>query len=167
VEVTGITLSANQQRRASELAASQGVGNAAFEVMDALDMSFPDDSFDLVWACESGEHMPDKQRYVAEMTRVLRPGGQLVVATWCQRDDGRKPFSASEQRMLHFLYAEWTHPFFISIGRYRELMNGTGRLNEVRTDDWTPQTIASWLHSIWVGVFNPWPVLSRSYTIRL
>ena len=50
-------------------------------------MTFPDDTFDLVWACESGEHMPDKAAYVKEMTRVLKPGGTLVIATWCQRDE--------------------------------------------------------------------------------
>lgn len=44
--------------------------------MDALAMSFPDNSFDLVWACESGEHMPDKKKYIEEMTRVLKPGGK-------------------------------------------------------------------------------------------
>ena len=43
--------------------------------MDALAMTWPDNSFDLVWACESGEHMPDKKRYVEEMARVLKPGG--------------------------------------------------------------------------------------------
>ena len=70
----GITLSKEQVRRGTELAAEQGVGNARFQVMDALAMTWPDDSFDLVWACESGEHMPDKKRYVEEMTRVLKPG---------------------------------------------------------------------------------------------
>lgn len=45
--------------------------------MDALAMTWPDNSFDLVWACESGEHMPDKKRYVEEMARVLKPGAQL------------------------------------------------------------------------------------------
>lgn len=40
-------------------------------------MEFADDSFDLVWACESGEHMPDKKAYVEEMARVLAPGGQV------------------------------------------------------------------------------------------
>lgn len=43
-----------------------------------------DNSFDLVWACESGEHMPDKKAYVEEMVRVLKPGGTLVIACWCQ-----------------------------------------------------------------------------------
>lgn len=47
------------------------------QVMDALKMEFADDSFDLVWACESGEHMPDKKAYVEEMARVLAPGGQV------------------------------------------------------------------------------------------
>jgi ubiquinone/menaquinone biosynthesis C-methylase UbiE len=58
--------------------------------MDALAMTWPDESFDLVWACESGEHMPDKKKYVEEMTRVLKPGGTLVIACWCQREEGDK-----------------------------------------------------------------------------
>lgn len=57
------------------------------QVMNALDMEFEDDTFDLVWACESAEHMPDKKRYIDEMVRVLKPGGTLVLATWCQRDE--------------------------------------------------------------------------------
>ena len=51
----------------------------AGQVMDALKMDWPDNSFDLVWACESGEHMPDKKLYVQEMTRVLKPGALLDV----------------------------------------------------------------------------------------
>jgi MPBQ/MSBQ methyltransferase len=131
--------------------------------MDALNMTFPDNSFDLVWACESGEHMPDKKLYVDEMTRVLKPGGRIVIATWCQRDDRVKPFNTAERKMLDFLYAEWTHPYFISIEDYAALMNATGTLKEVVTDDWNIQTIASWRHSIWVGVFNPWPVIKRPH----
>ena len=70
----GITLSKSQVKRGGELASEQGLGNCSFQVMDALHMDFPDDTFDLVWACESGEHMPDKKLYVEEMTRVLKPG---------------------------------------------------------------------------------------------
>lgn len=72
--MTGITISPEQQRRATNLAAERGVANAKFELCDALDMKYPDNSFDLVWACESGEHMPDKEKYVQEMARVLKPG---------------------------------------------------------------------------------------------
>ena len=162
--VTGITLSQEQVDRATELAKERGISNAKFQVMDALAMTFEDNSFDVVWACESGEHMPDKKRYVEEMTRVLKPGGRIVIATWCQRDETReRPFNNEERRMLDFLYSEWTHPYFISIGDYRRLMLGTEQLKVVETADWTTPTIASWRHSIWVGVFDPWPVAIRPY----
>ena len=68
----------------------RGLSNVKFQVMDALAMEWPDNSFDLVWACESGEHMPDKKKYVEEMVRVLKPGGTLVIACWCQREEGDK-----------------------------------------------------------------------------
>lgn len=70
--------------------AYRGLGNVRLQVMDALKMDWPDESFDLVWACESGEHMPDKKLYIEEMTRVLKPGGTLVIACWCQREEGSK-----------------------------------------------------------------------------
>lgn len=153
--VTGITLSKNQVSRATELATASGINNVKFNVMDALNMSFPDNSFDVVWACESGEHMPDKKKYIEEMTRVLKPGGRIVIATWCQRDDRSIPFSNKERKILDFLYSEWTHPYFISIEAYAELMKNTGVLEVIKTDDWNKQTIPSWRHSIWVGVFDP------------
>jgi MPBQ/MSBQ methyltransferase len=159
--VTGITLSPKQVARATELAEQQGVRNADFRVMNALAMDFPDNSFDLVWACESGEHMPDKKKYVEEMVRVLKPGGTLVIATWCQRDDRDEPFSARELTNLNYLYKEWAHPYFISIDAYAELVGGTGKMGGIDTDDWTRQTIASWRHSVWAGVWDPLPVFSK------
>jgi len=154
-QVTGITLSPNQVKRATELAVEQGVDNAKFTVMNALDMDFPDNSFDLVWACESGEHMPDKEAYINEMMRVLKPGGKFVMATWCQRDDREVPFDDKDDRDLRFLYEEWTHPYFISIEKYAEIIDATGVMNKVTTADWNEQTIASWRHSVWVGVYDP------------
>ncbi len=32
---------------------------------------------------ESGEHMPDKQRFVNELVRVVAPGGRVIIVTWC------------------------------------------------------------------------------------
>lgn len=61
-KVMGITLSPEQVKRATQLAKEKNIDNAEFVVMDALKMDFPDNTFDVVWACESGEHMPDKAR---------------------------------------------------------------------------------------------------------
>ena len=133
-EVTGITLSPNQVKRAKELAIEQETPNAKFQVMDALAMDFPDNSFDIVWACESGEHMPDKKKYIEEMMRVLKPGGKFVMATWCQRSEKDAPFTKKDKKDLKFLYEEWTHPYFISIDDYADLINDTGKMENVSTD---------------------------------
>lgn len=52
---------------------------------DALQQPFSDGSFDLIWSLESGEHMPDKQRFVGELARVCAPGGRIIIVTWCHR----------------------------------------------------------------------------------
>ena len=106
-EVTAITLSPKQVERAKELAIEQNTPNCNFMVQDALAMEFPDNTFDIVWACESGEHMPDKKAYIEQMMRVLKPGGKFVMATWCQRDDSKVPFDKRDKRDLQYLYEEW------------------------------------------------------------
>jgi len=160
-EVVGVTLSPAQVRRGKELAAEQGLTNVDFIVQDALKLSeaFEGGGFDLVWACESGEHMPDKALYVEEMARMLAPGGNLVVACWCQREETPEaPFSEEEREELRFLCEEWAHPYFISIQEFERLMTGAG-LEGTRGDDWTYPTLPSWRHSVWVGVEDPWPVV--------
>ena len=46
---------------------------------DALSLPFPDDSFDKIVAAEVLEHIPDDMAAMAELLRVLRPGGRLAV----------------------------------------------------------------------------------------
>ncbi|HAT14264.1 MAG TPA: SAM-dependent methyltransferase, partial [Microcoleaceae bacterium UBA11344] len=71
VTATGITLSPVQANRATERAKIAGLeSNVNFLVADALNMPFPDESFDLVWSLESGEHMPDKIKFLQECYRV-------------------------------------------------------------------------------------------------
>jgi SAM-dependent methyltransferase len=46
---------------------------------DALGMPFPDESFDRVIAAEVLEHIPDDTAAMAEIVRVLKPGGRVAV----------------------------------------------------------------------------------------
>ena len=46
---------------------------------DALEMPFADEEFDRVVASEVLEHIPDDERAIAELVRVLRPGGTIAV----------------------------------------------------------------------------------------
>jgi ubiquinone/menaquinone biosynthesis C-methylase UbiE len=44
----------------------------------ALDLPFPDDSFDVVWMQNVGMNIADKRRLYAEIHRVLKPGGRFA-----------------------------------------------------------------------------------------
>ena len=156
--VTGISISPEQIKRATELALAQNVFNVDFRCCDAVQMPFPDGGFDVVWSCESAEHMPDKEGFLRECLRVLKPGGKLVLATWCQRDATEVPFTAEEESRLNFLYKEWCHPKFESIEEYERICTRNG-LSNIRTADWTKQTLFSWRHSIFVGMWAPWAVV--------
>ena len=47
----------------------------------------------------------------------------------------------------------------MSIEEYVRLMEGTGAMATVGSANWVKETIRSWRHSIWVGVWDPWPVV--------
>ncbi|MDZ8136580.1 MAG: methyltransferase domain-containing protein [Nostoc sp. DedQUE04] len=152
--VTGITISPQQVKRAQELT-PLGL-NAQFAVDDAMALSFPDASFDVVWSIEAGPHMPDKTVFARELMRVLKPGGVLVVADWNQRDDRQKPLNFWEKPVMRQLLDQWSHPAFSSIEGFSELLAGTELVEgEVITADWTQETLPSWFDSIWQGIARP------------
>lgn len=60
---------------------------------------------------------------------LLRAGGTLVIACWCQREETpEKPFTDKDRADLQFLYDEWAHPFFISYEEFGRLMEVGGSL---------------------------------------
>ena len=66
---------------ARERAASRGLAErVAFEQADASALPFPDDSFELVTCQTVLMHVADPAAVLAEMVRVLAPGGLLAVA---------------------------------------------------------------------------------------
>ncbi|MEO1146468.1 MAG: methyltransferase domain-containing protein [Cyanobacteria bacterium J06638_22] len=151
---TGITISPQQVNRARQI--TPDALDAKFQVDDALALSFPDNSFDVVWSIEAGPHMADKALYAQEMMRVLKPGGILVVADWNQRDDRQKPLNAWEKPVMRQLLDQWSHPSFSSIEGFSEQIAETGLVDgEVATADWTKETLPSWLDSIWQGIVRP------------
>lgn len=152
--VTGITISPKQVKRAQELTPPEMT--LRFQVDDAMALSFPDASFDVVWSIEAGPHMPDKAMFARELLRVLKPGGILVVADWNQRDDRQIPLNAWEKTVMRQLLDQWSHPAFASIEGFSELLAETGLVEgKVVTADWTEPTLPSWLEAIWQGVVRP------------
>jgi MPBQ/MSBQ methyltransferase len=153
-QVTGITISPGQVKRAQELTPPEL--SARFQQDDAMHLSFPDSSFDVVWCIEAGPHMPDKATFAKELLRVLKPGGRLVVADWNQRDARKQPLAAWECWVMKQLLDQWAHPEFASIEGFAELLQATGLTQgDVETADWTQETLTSWIDSIWQGIARP------------
>ena len=142
----GITLSPVQAGRAQQLSDEQGLGDKlGFQVADALRMPFADDSFDLVWSLESGEHMPDKPRFVAQLARACAPRGRVILVTWCHRDlrARERALSLVERALLGVINACYYLPRWCSVADYDALLTAEG-LRDVRTADWTPRIAPFW-----------------------
>jgi SAM-dependent methyltransferase len=77
--VTILDLTADYLRAGALLTARMGLTEQVhFCCGHALNLPFPDSSFDLVWTQNSGMQIADKVRLYREFFRVLRPGGRLA-----------------------------------------------------------------------------------------
>jgi SAM-dependent methyltransferase len=79
--VTGLDITPELLVHARRRAAEAGVEVEWIEG-DAQDLPFPDASFDRVVSTFGAMFAPDHTRTAAELVRVCRPGGRVVMATW-------------------------------------------------------------------------------------
>jgi tocopherol O-methyltransferase len=116
---------------------------AQFLVADALQMPFADQSFDFVWSLESGEHMPDKSKFLHECYRVLKPGGTFLFVTWCHRATDAVPLTADERQHLEDIYRVYCLPYVISLPEYEAIARTLG-FQSIRTADWSTAVAPFW-----------------------
>ncbi|GHC77662.1 ubiquinone/menaquinone biosynthesis methyltransferase [Nocardiopsis terrae] len=95
VEITGVDLSPGMLARARARAAGLG-SRAELAEGDAHDLAFGDGSFDTVVCTMALCEIPDQRRALAEMRRVLRPGGLLLLIDHIEYT--RWPFRLREAR---------------------------------------------------------------------
>jgi tocopherol O-methyltransferase len=143
--VTGITLSPVHANRAQERARAAGLAaKTDFQVANALEMPFADNSFDFVWSLESGEHMPDKVKFLQECYRVLKPGGKLMLATWCHRPTtATTPLTRQEEQHLQDIYRVYCLPYVVSLPTYTEMVTQCG-FKDLQVDDWSTAVEPFW-----------------------
>ncbi|MGK7931496.1 MAG: methyltransferase domain-containing protein [Microcystaceae cyanobacterium] len=142
----GITLSPVQAERAGERAINDHLEQqVTFQVADALNMPFEDNQFDLVWSLESGEHMPDKAKFLQECYRVLKPNGTFILATWCHRPTTSLAgeLTPDEQKHLAEIYRVYYLPYVISLPEYEQIASDCG-FQEIKTDDWSISVAPFW-----------------------
>lgn len=81
VDVTGVDIAPNSIAQARERAASEGL-DARFDEGDAEALPYEDGSFDLVVSLIGAMFAPRPDRVAAELLRVCRGGGRIVMANW-------------------------------------------------------------------------------------
>lgn len=139
-KVTGITLSERQTVVAHEEALKRKITPAPeFLVMDYTKTSFPDASFDVVWAIESVCHAKDKRDFIKEAWRLLRSRGRLIVA------DGfhvRNEYTDAERRLLGKAVNGWAVDTMESIPNFDRYLRDQG-FTKIIQQDATPHVLRS------------------------
>jgi phosphatidylethanolamine/phosphatidyl-N-methylethanolamine N-methyltransferase len=77
--VVGIDLSVPMLEKAHDRVAHRGAQHVSLLRMDAADLKFFDNTFDIVYAPYLISVVPDPVRVVQEMCRVCRPGGRILI----------------------------------------------------------------------------------------
>ena len=85
--ITGLDLVKQHIEIARQKAAELDLEDlVSFVLGDAMNMPFPDGSFDCVYLFESGCHTPDKAIFYKECARVLKAGGLFIGLDWMRRE---------------------------------------------------------------------------------
>ena len=104
----GISLSSKQVEQCKANADAHSISErTTFECQNYLETSFPDNTFDVVWAIESVCYAHDKLDFLKEAYRILKPGGRFIVADFFSNDV--RPGTSDD-----VLMKKWTHTWAIN-----------------------------------------------------
>src|SRR5262252_1342016 len=95
--VTGVDLSSSMLEKARDRIARKSVRNVRLLQMDAANLKFADDTFDIVYAPYVISVVPDPVAVAREMHRVCRPGGRIAIVNHFRSDN---PVMARIERMI-------------------------------------------------------------------
>lgn len=130
--VTGISLSEKQLSTANASAQKLKINQeVSFQAMDYHNTSFEDESFDIVWACESMCHSHDKELFLKECFRLLKKGGRLVIADYFKTPNQKDPKNYIQQWIK-----TWSVPDIMEEKNIQELSKKTGFKN-IQFNDFT------------------------------
>ncbi len=171
-ELHGVDIEDSQIAIAQSAARSGGHGNAAFQVADAADLPFEDDSFDVAHCHTVLTHVPDTQAALSEIRRVLKPGGiiasrELITAS-CFVEPDLGDFEEAWNVFSRLLAGNGGHP---NMGRgLKNAFIEAGFTNPRVTSSFEtyaePEDI-SFLHSFIVGWFFTPEIMQAAITYGL
>lgn len=116
--VIGMDLSHEMIREAARL--STGIDHVRFALADAENLPFADGAFTALLCTNAFHHYPQPRRAVAEMTRVLAPGGRLVIG------DASADLMTARIADVFLRHFEPGHVRLYRLAEIGELMHGAG-----------------------------------------
>lgn len=141
--VYGVTLSPVQSEEAQKLNDKAGVATQVrIEARNMLDVSPSERQFDLIWSMESAEHIRNKTGLMEHFYHLLKPGGTILMATWCIRKTPAQ-LTDRERVMLDRLYNAYQLPPMNRREDYSEILKNLG-YEDVKTGDWSDEVAPFW-----------------------
>ena len=130
-DVIALDVEAPLLDRARKRTAAAGLAERIdFRLVEPGPLPLEDSCVDIVFSKDAWIHVVDKQALLAEVYRVLRPGGWLLAADWCC---GPESFSAD---MEYFFKLEGLTYNMVTLGSYGEALRDCG-FAEIELDDIT------------------------------
>ncbi len=132
--VTGINISQNQIDYAN-----QTFPDCTFQCMDATQLAFESNSFDLLVSIEAANHFDTRIDFLKEAYRVLKPNGTLCMSDLCLRNEKR--FDSL------YIFDVSTVNYIESIEAYEAILREIG-FKDIVIRDMNAQTWQSWVKQI-------------------
>ncbi len=143
VKVEGITLVPHQVIKANKLLQKKQLNTRVnFSEQDYCNTNFADESFSVIWACESMCHAQNKADFYKEAYRLLKPGGRLVCADYIRTD---RPLKESGEKLLHSWLDGWSIKDIDTYSEHEKNAEDAG-FNEFNLEDITKHTKPSLAH---------------------
>lgn len=141
--VLGCTLSPVQAERGMAYTQAAGLsGKVSIIAKDMMSLGPEDGPFDLIWSLESAEHIEDKAAMMQLFYRLLKPGGKLLMATWCHRETP-PALNHKDQQILERIGHLYHLPPLVSINELSFQAKQAG-FEQVVTDDWSDAVAPFW-----------------------
>lgn len=141
-EAKGVTLSPVQASIAKSYNNQQNLQDKVNIIVQDMMSLKGSPQYDLVWSMESAEHIADKSALMQLCFDSLTPGGTLIMATWCVRDED-SGYSKKEKSILNHISKHYHLPEMLSINELQSIAINAGFKN-VKSADWSPAVTPFW-----------------------
>jgi SAM-dependent methyltransferase len=119
--MVGVEATATAVERGRRACEREGLAKSVgFVLADACSSGLPDGEADFVWSEDAWCYVVDKDRLVAEATRLVRPGGTIAFTDWIEGQAGLSDPEA--ERLLRLM----TFPNLQDVDGYRSLLEEHG-----------------------------------------